>query len=87
MLAKIQQYLNALPDKRVVQHLSNAFGLFLPSGKDAALTAHAGGTKAAAYALNVDSSYHEVSTVATAADSILLPPGAWLCRPRPGQES
>jgi len=37
------------------------------------ITAHAGGTQAAALALNPSKTTHEVATVATAADSIKLP--------------
>lgn len=47
--------------------------LFKLSGVEDALTAHAGGTKAAALALSATKSMHRVSTVGSAADSVLMP--------------
>jgi len=43
------------------------------SGVETGLTAHAGGTQAAALALSGTKSVHEVTIVATAADSVKLP--------------
>ncbi len=49
-------------------------GLLRLTGIETGLTAHAGGTKAAALALDATKAVHNVGTVGTAADSILLPP-------------
>lgn len=71
----IQQLLNSMPDKRVAVALSNIFNrALLPNGIDAAVTAHAGGTQASGMSLNPKCQFHVVTTCATAADSILLPP-------------
>lgn len=43
------------------------------AGMEAALTAHAGGTQAAALALSATKSYHEATIVASAGDSLALP--------------
>lgn len=45
----------------------------LKVGVETGLTAHAGGTQAAALALSTAKSAHEVTTVGTAADSVKLP--------------
>jgi hypothetical protein len=50
-----------------------ATGLFKLSGIETGLTAHAGGTQAAALALSTTKSIHNVTTVGTAADSVALP--------------
>lgn len=42
-------------------------------GIETGLTAHAGGTQAAALALSTTKSFHEVTTVGSAADSVALP--------------
>lgn len=70
----VQQFINSIPDKRVANAVSEIFKRITPSGVDTAITAHAGGTQAAAMALKPTASFHDVTTVATAADSILLPP-------------
>lgn len=74
MLTIVKQRLNALPDKRVGMELTRVFSRVFPNDQDKALTAHAGGGQAAALALNPGFNFHEVSTVATAGDSIALPP-------------
>lgn len=43
------------------------------AGLEPAITAHAGGTQAAALALSTTASFHDVTTVGTAADSVKLP--------------
>lgn len=48
-------------------------GLFKLSGIETGLTAHAGGTQGAALALSATKSIHNVTTVGTAADSVVLP--------------
>lgn len=48
-------------------------GLFKLSGIETGLTAHAGGTQAAALALSATKSIHNITTVGTAADSVVLP--------------
>jgi hypothetical protein len=50
----------------------NLFG-FGSGGLELGLTAHAGGTQAAALALSATKSFHEVTTVGSAADSVSLP--------------
>ena len=54
----------------VVHQLSD---LHLALGVENALTAHAGGTQAAALALSATAKFHRVSTCATAGDSVSLP--------------
>lgn len=49
-------------------------GLFTLTGVEDTLTAHAGGTQAAALALSATKNYHRISVCATAGDSVLLPP-------------
>lgn len=71
----IQAFINSFPDKRVVRALSEIFSrTLMPSGVDTAITAHASGGQSSAMALKPTVSFHEVTTVATAADSIALPP-------------
>lgn len=48
-------------------------GLFTLTGVEDTLTAHAGGTKAAALALSATKNFHRVSVCATEGDSVLLP--------------
>ena len=48
-------------------------GLFTLTGVEDTLTAHAGGTQAAALALSSTKNYHRISVCATAGDSVLLP--------------
>jgi hypothetical protein len=70
----VQGFINSIPDKRIARAFSEIFSRITPSKLDTAITAHAGGTKSAALALKPTCSFHDVTTVATAADSILLPP-------------
>ena len=51
----------------------SASGLFTLTGVEDTLTAHAGGTKAAALALSATKNFHRVSVCATEGDSVLLP--------------
>ena len=51
----------------------SASGLFTLTGVEDTLTAHAGGTQAAALALSATKNYHRISVCATAADSVALP--------------
>jgi hypothetical protein len=48
-------------------------GLFKLNSTETGITAHAGGTQAAAFALSATKSVHNVTTVGTAADSVVLP--------------
>lgn len=74
MTPTIQALLNSFPDKRVVRALNEIFTRALvPSNADTAITAAAGGTQAAAKILKSTVSFHDVTVVATAADSVLLP--------------
>ncbi len=52
----------------------SASGLFTLTGVEDGLTAHAGGTQAAALALSSTKNFHRVSVCATEGDSVLLPP-------------
>lgn len=52
---------------------SAAMESFSPSGLEIGITAHAGGTQAAAFALSTTASFHEVTVVGTANDSVKLP--------------
>lgn len=72
-IEKVKQFINSIPDKRAALQLLGALDHLLPTNKDTALTAHAGGTQAAALALRSDCAFHDVATVATAADSVALP--------------
>lgn len=49
-------------------------GLFKLTGVEDTITAHAGGTQAAAFALSATKNFHRISVCATAADSVALPP-------------
>jgi hypothetical protein len=51
--------------------LTNA--LLSINGVETGITAHAGGTQAAAFALSATKTVHNVTTVGTAADSVVLP--------------
>lgn len=74
MLQIIKQRLNALPDRRVTMELARIFSRILPNGENNAVTAFATGGQTNATALREDVSFHEVTTCATAADSVRLPP-------------
>lgn len=74
MISNVQGFINSLPDKRMVKAIWNAFNDILPEAGDTAITAHAGGTQAAALSLKSAYRFHNVTTVATAADSVKLPP-------------
>lgn len=54
-------------------HMFDSIFSFGSAGVEDGLTAHAGGTQAAALALSATKSVHRVSTVGTAADSVKLP--------------
>ena len=73
MLKALQDHLQTMPDKRVSVAFTKFFDRLLPLGTDTVLTAAAGGGQAGALVLNPNVSWHEVTTVATAADSIKLP--------------
>lgn len=71
--SEVRRFINSLPDKRAALQLLNALDQLIPTNKDTALTAHAGGGQASALALRSDCAFHDVTTVATAADSVALP--------------
>lgn len=73
MSAAIRQFVNSVPDKRVALQLNGALDRMLPTNKDIDIVAHAGGGQADATVLRSDASFHDVITVATAADSVVLP--------------
>jgi hypothetical protein len=68
-----RDYVASLPDKRVSFALDLVMKLLEPTRDDTAITAKAGGGQSGATALKGDVLYHEVTTVATAADSVALP--------------
>lgn len=75
MTPTIQQFFNSIPDKRAANILRQIFSrVLMPNGTDTAITATAGGVQATAIPLKPQVSFHEVTTVATAADAVLLPP-------------
>lgn len=74
MSTDLRKWINSIPSNRTVKALQAALDLAIPTKVDNGLTAHAGGTQAAALALNRDASFHNVTTVASAADSVVLPP-------------
>ena len=76
MNQNISNYLNSINSSRTRQAIQGALDILLPNSavKDTALTAYAGGGQASALALNKRCAFHEVTVVATAADSVALPP-------------
>jgi len=73
-LAQIIQLINALPDNRNRVPLQQIIKALVPNGTDTALTATASGNQTTALLLKDNTAYHEVTTVATSADSVRLPP-------------
>nr|MDA8260587.1 hypothetical protein [Betaproteobacteria bacterium] len=71
--SEVRRFINSLPDKRASLQLLQALDQLIPNNKDTALTAHAGGGQANALVLRSDCAFHDVTTVATAADSVVLP--------------
>lgn len=71
----LRRYINSIPDSRVALQIINVLNRVLPSDiiTDTAITAKAGGGQSSATPLNTRASFHAVTTVATAADSVLLP--------------
>lgn len=71
----IRQFLQAVPSSRAQLALCELADRLLPSDTetDVGLTAHSGGTQAAALLLNARTSWHEVTIVGAAGDSVLLP--------------
>ena len=74
MSERVRRFINSLPDKRAALQLLNALDLLVPTNKDTAITAYAGGGQTSATQLRADASFHDVTTVATTADSVALPP-------------
>ena len=73
MKVEIKQFLNAIPSNRTAVEIQKAFDQFLPSDLDTAITAKAGGVQATATPLKSRAAFHDVTTVASAADAIVLP--------------
>lgn len=71
----LRRYINSIPDSRVALQIINVLNRVLPNDviNDTAITAKAGGGQTSATPLNTRTSFHAVTTVATAADSVLLP--------------
>jgi hypothetical protein len=71
--SEVRRFINSLPDKRAAIQMLGALEQLIPNNKDTALTAHAGGGQADALVLRSDAAFHDVATVASAADSVVLP--------------
>lgn len=69
-----RDHIAALPDKRMAFALDLVMKSLEPTGDDTAITAKAGGGQSSATPLKSDIFAHEVTTVASAADSVSLPP-------------
>lgn len=73
MSKNISNFLNSINDKRIAAALQKVMNQTRPIGLDTAITAYATGGQANAKALRQDCAYHDVTVVATAADSVALP--------------
>lgn len=71
---KIDQFIATIPDKRTGIQLRHILDARFPTADDIAVTASTTQTQAGAQPLKIDVSYHEVTTVATVANAISLPP-------------
>ena len=69
----ISNFINIINDKRIAAALQKVVNQTQPQGLDTAITAHAGGGQADARVLRQDCAFHDVTVVATAADSVALP--------------
>lgn len=75
-LKTLLRYAQSCTDQRTANALEKILERTVPGTLNNAVTAYAGGGQTNAMALNIDSAFHNVTTVATAADSIKLPPAA-----------
>lgn len=73
MAQNISNFLNSINDKRIARAVQSVINQIHPIGLDTAITAKAGGGQSGTD-LKPTCAYHEVTTVATAADSVVLPP-------------
>lgn len=73
MAKNISNFLNSINDKRIASAVQKVMNQTQPIGLDTAITAYAGGGQANARVLRQDCAYHDVTVVATAADSVALP--------------
>mgnify|MGYP001604127846 CR=1 FL=1 len=73
MSKNISNFLNSINDKRIANALQKVMNQTQPIGLDTAITAFATGGQTNARVLRQDCAYHDVTTVATAADSVALP--------------
>ena len=72
MAKNISNFLNSINDKRIARALQKVIDQTQPIGLDTAITALAGGAQVGTQ-LKQSCAYHDVTTVATAADSVALP--------------
>lgn len=72
MSKNISNFLNSIPDKRIARAIQSVIDQTQPIGKDTAITALAGGAQAGTQ-LKQNCAYHDVTTVASAGDSVALP--------------
>lgn len=70
----LKRLVQGLSDQQTAKALAKLIGQTVPATGNAAVTAFATGGKTNAVLLNTALAFHNVSTVATAADSIKLPP-------------
>lgn len=73
MSKNISNFINSINDKRIASAFQKVINQTQPIGLDTAITAYAGGGQANARVLRQDCAFHDVTTVATAADSVALP--------------
>ncbi len=73
MSKNISNFLNSINDKRIARALQKVMDQTQPIGLDTAITAYATGGQTNAKVLRQDCAYHDVTVVATAADSVALP--------------
>ena len=73
MARNITNFLNSINSGRTRSVMQSVIDQIQPTGKDTVITAYATGGQANARILKQTASFHEVTVVATAADSVVLP--------------
>ena len=73
-LKKINDFIASIPDKRTANQIRSILDARFPTASDTGLTASTTQTQAGALPLKRTAAFHEVTTVATAANTIGLPP-------------
>lgn len=69
----IRRYINSIGVTGTVMPLQGVLNYLMPDSAEVGLTAHSGGTQAAALKLSSTTAWHEVATVAAGTDSVALP--------------